>query len=81
MSVTRKTAEVSERSVITVRIPADLHEELRAYGFFTHRSINDVVVQLIRDFLAGPGRKEIAAGMTDRAKAMYGSALDKLADM
>jgi hypothetical protein len=81
MTRERKTTEVTERNVLTVRVPADLHEELRTYGFFTKRSINDVVVNLIRDFLAGPGREEIAQGMTDRAKKMYGKALDELADM
>ena len=78
----RKQAEVTKREVLTVRLPADLHQELRAYKLFAHKaSINDVVVDLIRDFLAGRGRQEIEQGMTDRAKAMYGVALDKLADM
>ncbi len=81
MAKTRKTTEANDRNVLTVRIPAELHEELRTYGFFTHRSINETVVHLIQDFLAGPGREEIAQGMTDRAKSMYGVALDKLADM
>lgn len=76
-----KASEVTERNVLTVRLPAELHEELRTYKFFTGRSINDVAVQLIRDFLAGPGREEIAQGMTERAEKMYGVALDKLADM
>ncbi len=81
MATTRKATEVTKRNVLTVRIPAELHEELRTYGFFTHQSINDVVVDLIRDYLEGAGREEIARGMTDRAKKMYGKALDKLADM
>lgn len=76
----RKT-EVTKREVLTIRIPAELHDELRAYKLFAKKPINDVVVGLISDFLAGPGRMEIEQGMTDRAKAMYGVALDKLADM
>ena len=76
-----KTTEVTRRDVLTVRLPAELHEELRTYKLFANRPINDVVVGLIRDFLAGPGREEIARGMTARAKSMYGVALDKLADM
>lgn len=74
--------EVTKREVLTVRLPADLHQGLREYKLFAHKaSINDVVVDLIRDFLAGPGRQEIEQGMTDRARAAYGVALDKLADM
>jgi len=76
-----KKTEVTQRDVLTVRLPAELHEELRTYKLFANRSINDVVVGLIQDFLAGPGREEIARGMTARAKSMYGVALDKLADM
>lgn len=76
-----KEREVTERGVLTVRIPAEMHEELRTYKLFANRPINDVVVELIRDFLNGPGREEIARGMTERAKSMYGVALDKLADM
>jgi hypothetical protein len=77
-----KSSEVTKREVLTVRLPADLHEQLREYKLFARKaSINDVVVGLIRDFLAGPGRREIEQGMTDRAREMYGVALDKLADM
>jgi hypothetical protein len=77
-----KSTEVTKREVLTVRLPADLHEQLREYKLFARKaSINDVVVDLIRDFLAGPGRREIEQGMTDRAKEMYGVALDKLADL
>jgi len=77
-----KSTEVTKREVLTVRLPADLHEQLREYKLFARKaSINDVVVNLIRDFLAGPGRTEIEQGMTDRARKTYGVALDKLADM
>ena len=76
-----RTREATERNVLTVRLPAELHDELRTYKFFTGRSINDVAVELIRDFLNGQGREEIARGMTARTREMYGVALDKLADM
>lgn len=69
------------RDTIIVRLPADLHDELRTYKVFTRKSINEVVVTLIRDFFDGPGREEIARAMTERAKSKYGVALDKLADM
>jgi hypothetical protein len=69
------------RDAITVRLPADLHDDLRTYKAFTRKTVNDVVVTLIRDFFDGPGREEIARAMTERAKSRYGAALDKLADM
>jgi len=77
----KETEAATPRGVLTVRLPAELHEELRAYKLYANRPINDVVVELIRDFLDGPGREEIARGMTERAKSMYGVALDKLEDM
>jgi hypothetical protein len=80
-STEKATTEVTQRDVLTVRLPTELHEELRAYKLFAGRPINDVVVGLIREFLAGPGGDEIARGMTARAKSMYGEALDKLAEM
>jgi len=80
-AVRKKMTEVTDRNVLTIRLPAELHEELRTYKYFADRSINDVVVELIRDFMNGAGRKEIARGMTERARSMYGEALEKLADM
>jgi hypothetical protein len=75
------SSQAPERNVLTVRLPPELHDELRTYKFFTGRSINDVVVDLICKFLSGPGREEITQGMTKRAKERYGVALEKLADM
>lgn len=77
----QKNPEVTQRDVLTVRLPAELHEELRTYKLFANRPINDVVVSLIEDFLAGPGREEITRGMAERVKSRYGGALDKLAEM
>ena len=77
----KETQAATQRGVLTVRLPAELHEGLRTYKLYANRPINDVVVELIRDFLDGPGREEIARGMTERARSMYGVALDKLEDM
>lgn len=71
---------MSERGVLTIRVPPELHEQLRTYKYFAGRPINDVVTALIREFLDGPGREEITRGMTEQAKSMYGVTLDTLAD-
>jgi len=75
-----KTTEVTERNVLTVRLDPELHEQLRAYKYFTKTPINELVVRLISEYLSGHGREEIEQGMTDRARVTYGVALDKLAD-
>ena len=48
---------------------------------FTGKSVNEIVLGLIGDYLDGPGRELIEHGMTNRAKATYKDALDKLAEM
>lgn len=64
-----------------VRLPPDMHQDLRMLALFTGRSVNEIITSLIGDYLAGPGREEIARGMTARAQATYKDALDKLAEM
>jgi hypothetical protein len=67
------------RDKLIIRLPADLHDDLRTYKALTRKPINEVVVGLIREFFEGTGRDEITRAMTERAKKKYGVALDKLA--
>jgi hypothetical protein len=70
---------MTQQRAITVRLPDDLHQQLREYVLFCGTSANDLVVGLVRDFLDGPGRQRVADGMTARARERYGPALDALA--
>jgi hypothetical protein len=72
---------VTDRKTFLVRLPAEMHKDLKTYAFFTGTSVNEVVVKLISEHLDGPGRQVIERALTDRAKAIYGDALDKLAEM
>jgi predicted DNA-binding protein len=74
-------ASGAERKAMPVRLPPDMHQDLRMLALFTGRSVNEIITGLIGDYLAGPGREEIERGMTARAKADYKDALDKLAEM
>jgi hypothetical protein len=71
----------TERKAIPVRLPADMHQEIKLLALFTGRSINDIITELVREHLAGPGRGAIEHGMTMRAVTNYKDALDKLAEM
>ena len=71
----------TERKTIPVRLPADMHQELKLLALFTGRSVNDIITELVRVHLAGPGREAIEHGMTTRAVTDYKDALDKLAEM
>lgn len=75
------TAGATERKTIPVRLPGDVHQELKLLALFTGRSINDIVTELVRVHLAGPGHEAIERGMTARAATNYKDALDKLAEM
>lgn len=75
------TAGGTERKTIPVRLPPEMHQEIKLLALFTGRSINDVITELVRAHLAGPGREAIEEGMTARAATTYKDALDKLAEM
>lgn len=63
----------------TVRLPIEEHQALRLFCTTTGRSMNDVLVSALRDYLADTGRKaEFAANLT-RLQEEYRVALDKLA--
>jgi hypothetical protein len=64
-----------------LRLPPDMHQDLRMLALFTGRSVNDIITSLVAEYLDGPGRELIERGMTARAKASYKDALDKLAEM
>lgn len=72
---------MAERDVLYTRLPPGMRDDLKLYALFTGRPVNEVVVRLIEEFLAGTGRDEIAAGMTRRAVERHGEALDKLATL
>jgi hypothetical protein len=81
MSSEATTAGRTERKAMPVRLPPDMHQDLRMLALFTGRSVNDIITGLVGDYLAGPGRELIERGMTARAQATYKDALDKLAEM
>jgi hypothetical protein len=70
----------TETQVLTVRMPKDEHELLRNYSFATGTSMNEVVLRAVREFLAGPGRRDEFESLLSRARRQYRVALDKLAD-
>ena len=75
------TAGGTERKTIPVRYQRGDHQEIKLLALFTGRSVNDIITELVRAHLAGPGREAIEEGMTTRAVTTYKDALDKLAEM
>jgi hypothetical protein len=76
--VTTHGAKEVKRFVL--RLPEDEHEGLKIMANVTGKSMNDLVVRAVQEFLAGSGRREefeaILAKVSDRHRLV----LDKLAD-
>jgi len=72
--------ESTAREAVTIRFPADEYEALRVFCALTRRSVNDVVVGSVRDYLSGDGRREQFEVALKQARTDYRVALDKLAD-
>jgi hypothetical protein len=64
-----------------LRLSEEEHAALRTFARVTGTSANEVVRRALREFLAGPGRREEFETLLDRARSQYATALDKLADL
>jgi hypothetical protein len=74
-------ATTTERRALTLRLPPELHEELRTHAYLTHRPINETLTELISQWLKGPGRDEMVRAAGDDARKVHRVALDKLRDL
>ena len=73
----------TERNVkqLPLRLPEDDYQALKAYAFFTGKSMNGLVTQAVQEYLAGPGRREQFEAMMKKARADYRVTLDKLKEL
>lgn len=70
----------SQSKVLTVRMSPQLHDRLLTYKFFTKKSINELTVQLLADFLANAGADEIIEASARRTQSDFSIALEKLGE-
>lgn len=66
---------------MTVRLPSEVHEALRAVAFASSASLNDVVLRAVADFLGDRARREAVDAMAGRVREQYREALDKLKEL
>lgn len=71
----------TDRQALTLRLPPELHEQLRTHAYLTRRSINETLTEVIDRWLSGPGRDEIVRAAGADAQDVHRVALDKLRDM
>jgi hypothetical protein len=72
---------MTERQVLTLRLPPELHEQLRTHAFLTRRPINQTLTEVVTKWMEGPGRDEMVRASTARGREIHRVALDKLQDL
>lgn len=65
---------------MTLRLPTDLAENLRALVFLTHQSANSVIVEAVINYMETVGRDRMVAASTSDTVKRFGAILDKLGD-
>jgi predicted transcriptional regulator len=70
--------DVSQKQLI-VRMPSELHQTLKSVAFFTNRSMNELAVAALAEYVA---REEVSGAafeaILDRAETDYRGMLDTL---
>lgn len=66
--------------VFTARMPVDEYEALRSYAFFAGRSVNEVVVAAIRDFLTTHATDDLLDAMVEEKRTTFRRTLERLGD-
>lgn len=65
-SSARTRGPAPPRQMVTLRMPQDVHTQLRALAVFTDTTVNDLVLGLVTDYLDSEGRqrlKEVLHGL------------------
>jgi hypothetical protein len=65
-------------AALTVRLPADLHEQVRLYSLFSRRSINDLVTTLLGEWMQEKGHDELIDLMAARGLVEHRTTLNEL---
>ena len=63
----------------TVRLPVEDHRMLKVHCALTGESMNQIIADLLHEFLAGKGRKDAFEAALAKTQADYREALDRLA--
>jgi len=72
---------MKDTQVVTLRMPRDVYEGLRALSFATETSINELVLRGVGNYMSQEGHRELVEAAATRVREQYRVALDKLADL
>lgn len=73
--------KTTDRQNFSLRLPSELHEQLRMHAFLTRKPINETLTKVIGAWLEGEGHREMVEAATVQAQHTHRVALDKLRDM
>lgn len=71
----------TDRQALTLRLPPELHDQLRTHAYLTRKSINETLTEVVTSWLNGPGRDEMIDAAGTDARDVHRVALDKLRDL
>lgn len=66
---------------LTLRLPPELHEQLRTLSFLTRRSINDLATEAFAEWMESSGRELLVNAAGQHGQDRHRVALDKLKDL
>jgi uncharacterized protein (DUF1778 family) len=69
----------SSTKQLNTRIPIELHDALRAAAYFSRQSINEIVIEALKQYLLS--NDEVFRAVLSRAIEDNASVLDKLKDL
>lgn len=75
---TRNEDAAQSSAALTLRLPAELHEQLSLYSVFTRRSINEIATEVLNDWLSSTGRRELVDLIAERGLHTHAETLEKL---
>jgi hypothetical protein len=70
-----------DTQVVTVRMPREVYEGLRALSFAAETSINELILRGLGNYMSKEGHRELIEAAATRVQEQYRVALDKLADL
>ncbi|GAA5040120.1 DNA-binding protein [Actinopolymorpha pittospori] len=75
------TKITANRQSFNLRLPPELHEQLRIHSFLTGTPINETLTKVVTAWMEGEGHQEMVDASTKRTQALHRPALDKLRDL
>ena len=69
-----------ETKAFALRLPAPVYNRVKNLSFFTDRSMNEIIVAAVSEYLDRTGDQVQLEAMTNRVRSEYRSLLDKLRD-